>query len=126
MPAIETSIESLEELQEILQNNPGMVILKFSASWCSPCKKVAPNINAAIANLPNTYKIYFLDIDESLEIYAFFKNKRMVSAIPSMIAWKKGNTTSIPDNMVTSSDTKQIDAFFQKCENLIKSDPLIK
>lgn len=120
MPNIETVIESLEELQEILKNNPGVVILKFSATWCSPCKKVGPYIKSAVANLPNTYKIYFLDIDESLEIYAYFKTKRMVSAIPSMIAWKKGNTTSIPDNMVTSSDTKQIDAFFQKCADLLR------
>jgi thioredoxin 1 len=120
MPEIHTEIETLEQLQEILQNNPGVVIIKFSATWCSPCKKIAPHIKGAINNLPNTYKIYFLDIDESLEIYAYFKNKRMVSAIPSMIAWKKGNTTAIPDNMVTSSDPKQIDAFFHKCADLMR------
>lgn len=120
MAPVETEIESIEELQNILKENPGVVIIKFSATWCSPCKRVAPHINSAIANLPNTYKVYFLDIDESLEIYAYFKTKRMVSAIPSMIAWKKGNTTSIPDNMVTSSDTKQIDAFFQKCADLMR------
>ena len=120
MAPVETEIESIEELQNILKENPGVVIIKFSATWCSPCKRVAPHINAAIANLPNTYKVYFLDIDESLEIYAYFKTKRMVSAIPSMIAWKKGNTTSIPDNMVTSGDTKQIDAFFQKCADLMR------
>lgn len=120
MAPIETEIESLEKLQEILKHNPGMVIIKFSATWCAPCKKIAPHIKSAVANLPNTYKVYFLDIDESLEIYAHFKTKRMVSAIPSMIAWKRGNTSSIPDNMVTSSDPKQIDAFFQKCATLMR------
>lgn len=120
MAPVEKEIESIEELQNILNANPGIVIIKFSATWCSPCKRAAPHINSAIANLPNTYKVYFLDIDESLEIYAYFKTKRMVSGIPSMIAWRKGNTTSIPDNMVSSSDTKQIDAFFQKCADLMR------
>jgi len=120
MAPVEKEIESIEELQNILNANPGIVIIKFSATWCSPCKRAAPHINAAIANLPNTYKVYFLDIDESLEIYAYFKTKRMVSGIPSMIAWRKGNTTPIPDNMVSSSDTKQIDAFFQKCADLMR------
>jgi len=121
MAPIETDIDSIETLQAILEENPGIVLIKFSATWCGPCKKIAPYINSAVANLPNTYKIYFLDIDESLEIYAYFKTKRMVAGIPSMIAWKKGNTSSIPDNMVSSSDTKQIDAFFQKCANLMLS-----
>ena len=121
MAPVETEIESLEELQEILAKNPGVVILKFSAQWCKPCRTVSPQIYSAVANLPNTYKVYFLDIDESLEIYAYFKTKRMVSAIPSMIAWKRGNTSSIPDNMVTSSDPKQIDAFFQKCADLMRA-----
>lgn len=121
MTPVETEIESLEELQEILKNNPGVVIIKFSAQWCKPCRAASPQISSAVANLPNTYKVYFLDIDESLEIYAYFKNKKMVGGIPSMIAWKKGNTTSIPDNMVSSSDPKQIDAFFQKCADLMRS-----
>ena len=118
MAPIETEIETLEKLQQILETNPGVVIIKFSADWCGPCKKVGPHIKSAVANLPNTYKVYFIDIDDSLEIYSYFKHKRMVSAIPSIIAWKRGNTTPIPDSMVTSSDTKQIDAFFKKCAEL--------
>ena len=121
MAPVETEIESLEELQNILKNNEGVVILKFSASWCQPCKRISGHVNSAVANLPNTYKVYFLDIDESLEIYAYFKNKKMVGGIPSMIAWKRGNTSSIPDNMVSSSDPKQIDAFFHKCADLMRS-----
>jgi len=121
MAPVETEIESLEELQEILSKNPGVVILKFSAQWCKPCKAVSPQISSAVANLPNTYKVYFIDIDESLNIYMFFKNKKMLGGVPSILAWKKGNISSIPDNMVTSSDPKQIDAFFHKCADLMRS-----
>lgn len=115
MAKVFTELETIEELQAILAKNTGVVILKFGADFCIPCKKIKPHINACINKLPATYQIYDLDIDENLDIYAFFKNKRMVHGIPAMLAWKKGNKTSIPSETVASSDPKQIDAFFAKC-----------
>ena len=119
MAPIETEIDSLEKLQEILQNNPGVVIIKFSAQWCKPCKLSASSYSAAVKNLPSTYRVFFIDIDESLDVYMFYKNKRMISGIPAAVAYKKGNISPVPDNVISSSDPKQIDAFFQQCAALL-------
>ena len=115
MAKIFTELKTVEELQQVLAKNTGVVILKLSALWCKPCSKIKPHINACINKLPPNYTIYDLDIDDNLDIYAYFKNKRMVHGIPAMLAWKKGNRTAIPSATVASSDPKQIDAFFAQC-----------
>jgi thiol-disulfide isomerase/thioredoxin len=121
MHQIYTELENLEELQSELNNNPGMIIIKFGATWCGPCKKVESLVHEQINKLPSNIKCFVLDIDKCLDVYAFFKTKRLVSGIPSILAWKKGNVGSIPDNVVCSSNPVQINAFFQKCMDLNQS-----
>lgn len=115
MPEIITELETLAELQKELANNPGLVVIKFGATWCAPCKRVDAQIKSQLAKLPANSRCFVLDIDECLDVYAFFKTKRLVSGIPSILAWYKGNTNYIPDQVVSSGDPKQIDAFFAKC-----------
>lgn len=117
MPAIvlENSIETIDDFRKELENNPGWIIVKFGATWCKPCKKVEPFVKSYIQHLPNYVKMFILDIDECLDLYAFMKTKRMVSGIPSMLAWKKGNLDHVPNHLLSSSDVVEVEAFFQKC-----------
>ena len=34
-----TNIPNKEEFFKLLQNNPGLILLKFGATWCGPCQK---------------------------------------------------------------------------------------
>ena len=120
-PKIYTELESLEDLQNAVASNNGMLILKFGASWCKPCKKIKPHISAYINKLSDKYTIYDLDIDESLNLYSWCKTKKLLGGIPSMIAWHHTNKGAIPDVLVSSSAEKEIDAFFQKCDLLLKT-----
>ena len=41
MPQYETEINSIYEFaEELKNNNPGLILVKFGATWCKPCKKV--------------------------------------------------------------------------------------
>ena len=35
------NFKRIEEMEELIEDNP-MVVMNFSASWCPPCKEIAP------------------------------------------------------------------------------------
>lgn len=115
MPEYFEEIGNSEEFSQELVNNPGMIIVKFGAEWCGPCKKIEALVKDRMLAMPNNFKCFIIDIDEYFELYAFLKTKRMVNGIPAILAWKKGNLAIIPDAVVTSSKDTEVDAFFQKC-----------
>ena len=103
--------------KELLENNSAVIIVKFTAAWCAPCKRSSPFINECKNNLPETYQFIEIDIDESLELYGTLKSKRIVAGIPSLIAYYKDNTSIWPDEAISSSDPNDIEAFFNTVTN---------
>lgn len=39
----------------------------------------------------------------------------MVNGIPVVLCYKKGNTTFIPDDIITGADPTQLHLFFKRC-----------
>jgi thiol-disulfide isomerase/thioredoxin len=118
MPAtvITDEITDIATLQSILAKNDSIIVLKFSADWCGPCKKIAPTVEAWKAKFPETVTFYEIDIDESINIYSYFKTKKMLAGIPSLMCWRSGNNTMIADYNVNNGDPVEVDGFFRTCE----------
>lgn len=101
---------------ELLKTNPGVFIFKFGAEWCGPCKKIKKFLDKVSLVLPaNIMYIFSVDVDECFDLYAYLKQKKMVSGIPVMLAYKAGNTTYAPDASVSGIDEKEIKYFFDTC-----------
>ena len=66
---------------ELLKMNPGVFIFKFGAEWCAPCKMIKKYIDNVSLVLPanETIFIYNVDVDECFDLYAYLKQKKMVS-----------------------------------------------
>ena len=111
------AIASRKSFNELLDNNTGLIILKFGANWCGPCLTIKKCIDFYFANTHENIICCDIDIDESFDVYAFLKHKKMVNGIPALLCYKKGNTTFIPDDSVTGSSTTEIDLFFKRCES---------
>ncbi len=107
--------QSREHFTRLLEKNPGLVIIKLGATWCGPCKRIKPVVDSFFASSPDNVICCEIDVDESFDVYAYLKSKRMVNGIPAILCYKKGNTSYIPDDSVTGADPPALDAFFKRC-----------
>jgi thiol:disulfide interchange protein len=104
----------------LLQHNPGLIVLKLGASWCQPCKLIEKSVHGFFASSPPEVVCGDIDVDKSFDFYSFLKSKKMVNGIPVLLCYKKGNSTYIPDDIVTGADPQQLHQFFTRCgANLI-------
>jgi thioredoxin 1 len=115
-----TSFPSRNDFLQLLKKNPGLVILKLGATWCGPCKVIKPMVDTFFATSPPNVICADIDVDESFDLYALFKSKRIVNGIPVVLVYKKGNETIYPDERVTGADQLQLHNLFLKCGNFIK------
>jgi len=110
-----SSFESRDEFMNLLKVNPGLVIVKLGATWCGPCKTIAHIVEAFFATSPANVICADIDVDDSIDLYAYLKQRKMVNGIPVMLMYKKGNVSFAPDDSVTGADPAQLDAFFKRC-----------
>ena len=87
-----------DELKEFLKSH-SVVIVKVSATWCGPCKRIAPLVENYYAQLENV-SLVMVDADEGNDIVSYLK----VKSFPTMINYVNGSmydilTSSNPDNV---------------------------
>lgn len=110
-----TQLPNKVAFHEALESNPGVIIIKFGAEWCGPCKKIEEHVHILMNSMPSNVQSYIIDIDESVEVYSFLKTKKMVKAIPSILAYYKNDeATYIPDDIVIGADPVAINEFFER------------
>ncbi len=107
--------ESRDHFLNLLKVNPGVIIIKLGATWCGPCKKIEHVVHAFFASSPPDVICADIDVDESFDLYAYFKSKRMVNGIPVMLCYRKGNISYIPDDSFTGIEPNGLNAFFKRC-----------
>ena len=71
--------------KEVL-NSDKPVLLDFFASWCGPCKMVAPILDE-IAQEREDIKVCKVDIDEQPELASRFR----IMSVPTLMVLKDGN-----------------------------------
>lgn len=113
--------QSRHDFIRLLEKNQGLVIIKFGATWCGPCKRIKPVLDGFFLTSPDNVICCDVDVDESFDLYSYFKSKKMVNGIPVVLCYKKGNVSYIPDDSVTGSDPNELDKFFKRCALHLKS-----
>ena len=117
MPSTSPTREIISEIGsrhiflEMLKANPGHIIIKLGATWCGPCKRIEDDVHKFFLQCPSNVLCCDIDVDESFDLYAFLKTKRMVDGVPMVLVYSKGNETFIPDESHVGGDVAVFDAF---------------
>jgi thioredoxin-like negative regulator of GroEL len=99
-----------------------IIIIKFGATWCNPCKRIAPICEEWLATCPPNILYADIDIDESLDLYMALKNKKMLKGVPTLLAYNTGVARDhwyIPDDSVQGGDVDAVTAFFKRCNSTL-------
>lgn len=62
------------------------VFVKFSATWCAPCKAIAPIVESLAANYANEMKFVDVDIDDAPGV----TQRYGIRGVPTMIIFNGG------------------------------------
>ena len=74
-----------EEFDEII-GSKDICVVDFSASWCGPCRMMAPVLEDVSDKYKGKYFFYQIDIDSAEEL----ANKFKIEAVPTIVVFKKG------------------------------------
>jgi thioredoxin len=66
------------------------VLVDFFATWCGPCKKISPRVDAVGSEFSGRAKIYRVDIDKNPELSAVYN----ISAVPTLLFFKNGEVVA--------------------------------
>ncbi len=84
----------------------GVVLVDFFATWCGPCKMIAPILEELETEMENI-KFVKIDVDESPEV----ANKYQIQSIPTLKVFKDGKDV---DMVVGFLPKDQIKALIEK------------
>lgn len=117
-------IDSRKDFLHLIENNKGMLILKFGADWCGPCKRIEGEVYHFFDVMINAGKGNVMcgdiNIDESMDVYSFLKSNKRVNGIPVIFCYIKGNHNGIiPTYSVTGADQTELLHFFNRCRNAL-------
>lgn len=73
-----------EEYKDLVLNSTGVVILDFFASWCGPCRMIAPVLEEVEEEL--NIKVFKMDVDECQNV----PREYGVMSIPTVCIFKDG------------------------------------
>ncbi len=95
-------VKLIEELSEIPQQ--GLVVIDFFATWCGPCKAIAP-LYEKLASIFTEITCVKVDVDESQELVDNFG----VRAMPTFVFLKDGEVVK----RVEGADVRQVQEGFE-------------
>ena len=76
---------SSEEFNNLVEHVEGIAVVDFFATWCGPCKMLAPVFDSLSEELTDVDFVK-VDIDQSLELAQKFG----ITTVPTMMIFKDG------------------------------------
>lgn len=85
----------------------GLVLVDFWATWCGPCKMLAPTIEELAEEYEDRVSVCKVDVDECPELAARFN----IYSIPTVLLFKDGEEV---EHMIGYHLKREYEALIQK------------
>ena len=82
---LETTLTTDNFEAEVL-NQEGYVLVDFWATWCGPCKMIAPVVAQIAEENQGVIKVGKVNVDDESDLAAEFR----ISSIPTLLVFKNG------------------------------------
>ncbi|ENN79857.1 thioredoxin, mitochondrial [Dendroctonus ponderosae] len=79
-------VQDDKDFVDKVENSKETVIVDFFATWCGPCKALAPRLENVIAQRKGNISVAKVDIDDLGELAAKYE----VSTIPALVVFQNG------------------------------------
>tara|TARA_B100000963_G_C22576045_1_gene648473 strand:+ start:1136 stop:1471 length:336 start_codon:yes stop_codon:yes gene_type:complete len=104
MPGNIYNLTKRSELKELVSKKKPLII-KFTATWCGPCKRIAPTFNELVEKVKHLVDVVIVDADEGRDICSALK----VQGYPAFVSYVNGE---MAESMLGASETELL-AFFK-------------
>lgn len=104
MPGNTYNLTKRSELKELVQKKKPLII-KFTATWCGPCKKIAPTFNELKEKVKHLVDFVIVDADQGADICSALK----VRGYPAFVSYVNGE---MAESMLGASESELL-AFFK-------------
>jgi thioredoxin len=91
---------SLDQYNQFIADNK-VVLVDFTATWCGPCKMLAPSLHELETEMSEKFKLIKVDVDRDRPVAEFMN----IAAMPTLVLYKDGqiqwrNEGLVPKEMV--------------------------
>tara|TARA_E500000331_G_C17163156_1_gene672607 strand:+ start:757 stop:1125 length:369 start_codon:yes stop_codon:yes gene_type:complete len=121
MVVLTSELKTREQLQDLINNNPKIIVIKLGAEWCGPCKKIEPLVKEFFNKSPSDCVCVSIDIDESMDIFAMYKRFRVLKGVPGLLCYTNDDNSIYPHIVCNTGNTDQVQKFFNDCMSAYNS-----
>jgi thioredoxin 1 len=75
-----------ERFAALVEQAPGLTLVDFTADWCPPCRRLAPDLDALAGELAGSLTVVKVDADEQPDLTARFG----VRSLPTLMFFRGG------------------------------------
>jgi thioredoxin 1 len=103
MTSIELTVPYVdaEGFETLVERAPGLVLVDFTADWCPPCRRLAPDIDALANERAGSLTVVKVDADEQPDLTARFS----VRGLPTLMFLRDGK---VVDRIVGAPSPEQL------------------
>ncbi len=89
--------------EQEVEKHSGLTVVDFWATWCGPCRMIAPILDQLSSEYQGKVKIAKVDVDQNIKTASRFN----VRSIPMLLFFKDGKVVdqiigAVPKNMIQS------------------------